>query len=105
MTENKNMMPEVDVPRLMVAISYVNILFIIPLLTQRRSKFAQFHAKQGMVLFIIELILPFIGWIPVIGWLLTVIVILTAIVAIIRSYNGESWKIPFIYQWSEKISL
>lgn len=105
MTENKNLTPEIDSSRLIVALSYVWILFIIPLLTLRKSRFAQFHAKQGLVLFIVELVLSLVMWIPVIGWLIGIVLILVCLIAIIRAYNGEWWKIPFIYQWSEKIKL
>lgn len=34
-------------------LSYIFLLFLVPLLTEKESKFAQFHAKQGMALFIV----------------------------------------------------
>ena len=33
-------------------LSYLNILFIIPLLTKPDSKFSRFHVNQGLLLFI-----------------------------------------------------
>ena len=35
-------------------LSYLGFLFLIPYFTAQKSKFARFHAKQGMVLFIFE---------------------------------------------------
>jgi uncharacterized membrane protein len=105
MAEDKKQELEIDSSRLIVALSYVWILFLIPLLLKRQSKFAQFHAKQGMVLFIIELILSFIMWIPVFGWLIWVATIVISIIGIIKAYSGEWWKIPFIYSLSEKIKI
>ncbi len=38
-------------------LSYIAFLFIVPLLIAPKSKFARFHANQGLVLFIVDLIL------------------------------------------------
>lgn len=35
--------------------SYIGIFFLIPLLGAKESRFAQFHAKQGLALFIAEI--------------------------------------------------
>ncbi len=87
------------------ALSYVWILFLIPMLAKRRSKFCQFHAKQGLVLFIVEIIASFIFWIPLIGQLLVLLLIIISIIGIVKTLNGEWWKVPFIYDWSKKINL
>jgi len=42
-------------------LSYLGILFLIPLLTAKHSKFAQFHAKQGFTLFLADLVLGMLG--------------------------------------------
>ena len=59
---------DIQANKTVAALSYLWILFLVPLLLKRDSKFAQFHAKQGLVLFIIE----FLVWIPFIGWLLMI---------------------------------
>ena len=38
------------------AISYLWILCFVPLFLKKKSKFAQHHAKQGLVLFIAEIL-------------------------------------------------
>ena len=46
-----------DNDKLMGVLAYLGILVLIPLLAAKDSKFAQFHAKQGLTLFIGEVIL------------------------------------------------
>lgn len=38
-------------------LSYIGILFIIPLFAAKESRFAKFHANQGLVVFLAQLIL------------------------------------------------
>lgn len=54
---------DIEANKTLAALSYAWILCLVPLLGRRDSKFAQFHAKQGLVLFIIEIIagLIFLG--------------------------------------------
>jgi uncharacterized membrane protein len=85
--------------------SYVYILFLIPLLAKRDSKFCQFHAKQGLVLFVIDIIASLFMWFPVIGQLLMFALAIVSVIGIIKVLNGEYWKIPYIYDWSEKIKI
>lgn len=97
--------PDVEANKVIAALSYVWILFLVPLLAKRDSKFAQFHAKQGLVLFIIELIAGLIVWFPFFGQLIMLGLIVVAVMGIIKALNGEWWKIPYIYNWSLKINL
>ena len=38
-------------------------------------------------------------------FLLMLALIVISVMGIIKTYNGEWWKIPFIYEWSKKINL
>lgn len=105
MSDKKIYDADIEKNKLIAAFSYVWILFLIPLLLKRDSKFVQFHAKQGMILFAIEVVVSFIAWIPLIGWALFAAVILVAIIGFIKAYSGEYWKGPFIYEWSQKINF
>jgi uncharacterized membrane protein len=86
-------------------LSYVHILFLIPLLAKRDSKFCQFHAKQGLVLFVVQTVIFMLAWFPVIGWMLALIASLISLIGIIKVLNGEYWKIPYLYEYSEKIKI
>ena len=87
------------------ALSYLWILFIVPLLGKRDSKFAQFHAKQGMILFGIELVAGMFAWFPVFGQLLILGLIVVAVMGVVKALNEEWWEIPYINEWSKKINF
>lgn len=78
------------------------IIFFIPLLAAKESKFAMFHANQGLVLFlaaivinIVGSILPFIGWFIILpfGW---IAVLVLAIMGIVNASKGEMKPLPLI---------
>ncbi|MEK7558188.1 MAG: DUF4870 domain-containing protein [Patescibacteria group bacterium] len=89
----------------MAALSYVWILCLVPLLGNRDSKFAQFHAKQGLVLFIVEIIAGILIFIPLFGQLFMLALLVISVMGVVKAQNGEWWKIPYIYDWSKKINL
>ena len=96
---------EVEKNKAIAALSYVWILFLVPLLGKRDSKFAQFHAKQGLVLFIVEIVASLFLWFPFFGQLLMLVLVVISIIGIVKTLNGEWWKIPYLYDWSKKINL
>ena len=96
---------DIEENKVIAALSYAWILFLVPLLGKRKSKFAQFHAKQGLVVFILELIGSLLIWFPVFGQLLMLAFVVISVIGIIKALNGEWWKIPYIYTWSKKINL
>ncbi len=106
-TESKNSSKEKDVEnnKAIAALSYVWILCLIPLLGKRDSEFAQFHAKQGLVLFIIEIVVSLFAWFPIFGQLLMLALLVVAVMGIIKALNGEWWEVPLVYEWSKKIKL
>ena len=90
---------DIEKHKAVACLSYVFILFLVPLLTQKESPFAQFHAKQGMIVCIAWIVMSFILMvIPVIGWMLiplmNILFIGISIVAIIKTFSGEAWEIP-----------
>ena len=42
--------------KILAAIGYLGILFLVPYLTNPKSEFAVFHANQGLLLFIIGIV-------------------------------------------------
>lgn len=83
------------------ALSYIWILCLIPLLNNKKSKFAQFHAKQGLILFGLSI---FSG-VPVFGQILFLLILIASVIGFIKASNGEWWKVPVIYEWSKKIKI
>ena len=77
------------------------ILFIIPLLAAKDSKFAMYHANQGLVLFISAVaaqifahMIPFIGW--MIAPMLSLGVLVLMVVGIVSASKGEMKPLPLI---------
>jgi len=100
-TTNKALDPDIEKNKEVAALSYLWILFLIPLLGKKRSKFCQFHAKQGLILFL----LSFISWFPLVGWLIGLAIIVVSVIGLIKALGGEWWKAPYIYDLSKKINL
>jgi len=74
-------------------LSYIGVLFLIPLLVAKNDEFAVFHAKQGMTLFIAEIITWVIALIPFIGWIIApiawIVWIVFSILGIVNVLKGE----------------
>lgn len=87
------------------ALSYVWALCLIPLLFKRKSKLAQFHAKQGLLLFAIELLFWWFFGIPIIGWALGLLVILLAILGVVNALSGNFWEMPFLGRYAKKLKF
>ena len=96
---------DIEKNKTVAALSYAWILFLVPLLSKRHSKFAQFHAKQGLVLFVIKLAAGLFMWFPFFGQLLMLALVVVSVMGIIKTLNGEWWKMPYIYDWSKKFNL
>lgn len=101
---------------IMCVLSYLGILCLIPLLTKKDDDFIQFHAKQGLALFIawIALIIAgvILGLMPFIGFLISMALSLVhigmtilSIFAIIKAVNGEKWQIPVVSNIAAKLNF
>ena len=102
MEEIKHFDPkDVEDNKVLACLSYVGILFLIPLLARKDSKFCQEHARQGMVMFIAGLLIA----IPFIGWIWGLVVIVVDIISIINTLQGKFWKIPGAYDLSKKFNF
>lgn len=105
MHENK----EIKDVKIFAVIAYLGILCIIPLILKKENKFALFHGKQGLVLFIIEVaaflfgIIPFIG--PVIGRLVFFLCGLASLYGIIQALRGKYSRIPVVSDFADKITI
>jgi len=89
--------------------SYLGILFLIPLLAAKDDDFAQYHAKQGLTLFVVVVIGMFVGAVPIIGWLLAPFISLAAIIlgiiGIINVFKGKKKQLPLIGQYADQFDI
>lgn len=90
-------------------LSYIGILFLVPLLARKDDTFTQFHAKQGLALFICEVATSFIAWIPVIGWIVGLVGwimwLVLSITGIMNVVKGKQIPLPVIGKLGEKFKF
>ena len=90
-------------------LSYLWILCLVPLILKKDNKFALFHAKQGLILFIGELVVGFVGVIPILGWMIlffgTALFGLLSLIGIVQVLMGNFWKMPVVGDIAEKINF
>ena len=95
----------------MLVLSYLGILALIPLLTEKNDREVQWHAKHGLVLLVAYLVLMvgvtiasfvigFVGMLQIPLWLGYLVVI---ILGITNALNGKRFVIPGVSEFAEKL--
>jgi len=85
--------------------------FVLVLLLKKDNKFAMYHAKQSLVLFIFAVIIAVVGSIvPVLGWFIilpvgNVLVLVLAIIGIINALTGKQKPLWLIGKYADKLSF
>lgn len=107
MSENTNLEvdpSDVEKNKVMAILAY--IIFFIPLLAAKESKFAMYHANQGLILFLAAVIINVVGAvIPIVGWLVVIplgnlAVLVWAILGIIKAAGGKVAPLPLIGKYN-----
>lgn len=85
---------------LMGVLSYLGILVVIPLMMAKDDAFVKFHAKQGLVLALIGVLVWFVGMNMWSLWsllqLVNLGVIILSIIGIINVVNHKEAEIPLV---------
>lgn len=108
--EAKSAKKEIEKGKVLAALSYLWIVGLIVLLTEKKNKFVIFHAKQGTGLFIIELVLNILWAIPFIWFLsglwvaISIALTLVAVYGIVTALQGNQVKIPVINDVGESVN-
>lgn len=91
----------------MAVIAY--ILFFVPLLTgdAKKDAFVKYHVKQGLVLFllavlirVVGLMIPFYLWLTI-SWILNLGALALLILGIINAVNGKQEPLPVIGKFAD----
>ncbi len=105
----KTIDPVIKEGKYFAAIGYISILCFIPLFLKRENKFAQFHGRQAMILFVLELAAAMLMIIPVVGEvvfrLACLIFSIFSLAGLIKVLMNEYWEMPIIYPISSKITF
>jgi uncharacterized membrane protein len=99
-----------------LVLSYLGILCLIPLLAKKDDAEVQWHAKNGLALFIAELIwvairialifvnVPGLGCgMATIGCIIWIGFLVLSIMGIIKAVNGQRFRIPVLTDMAEKM--
>ena len=93
--------------KVMAVFAYLSWLVLIPIFGAKGSKFARFHANQGLALAIAEIIcwvvlgilvkLPAIGWIfGLVEGVFSLVCLVFTIIGIVNAANGRAKELPIV---------
>lgn len=90
---------DVETNKIIAMLAY--LIFFLPLIAAKDSKFAMYHANQGLLLFLAGIAVSILGMIPFIGGFLifplgSLAVFVLAVLGIIGAYKGEMKPLPVI---------
>ncbi|MBF0153411.1 MAG: hypothetical protein HQL64_06710 [Magnetococcales bacterium] len=99
--------PDGVVSHVMAALSYLGILALIPTLLARRDPFALYHARQGIVIWILEVLAVYSLVLPVIGRFFfqfaSVLCFVLSVFGLVAVFFGKTWRIPGIGAVAERL--
>ena len=98
----------IDEGKAAAILGYIPFMCFVPLIKMKDNPFALRHGKQGLVLFIIEIIaviflLPKIS--DLVWGMVLVLCLASAVAGIIFTLQGQDWKIPFIGDLADKLKI
>ncbi len=102
----------------MIVLSYLWILALVPLLTEKEDKEVQWHAKHGIVLMVAEIVF----WIAftilaniiavvtlglgslfgLMGPVLALVFLIVHVVCIMKGVNGQRFIVPYVSEYANK---
>jgi len=94
--------------RMAAILSYIPFLCFIPLLNMRENKEASFHARQGVILFLIELVAALFlvdGISDFVFKGVLIVAIAFSVAGIYFALRGKSYKLPIIGDLADKTKL
>jgi uncharacterized membrane protein len=101
----------------MLVLSYLGILALIPLLIKKDDREIQWHAKNGLFLFIAYFVLAIVIWalqwgagdimgvgcaLSLVGCALWIAYLVVIIMAIVKAVKGQRMRIPFVSEFADK---
>ncbi len=89
--------------------SYIGPLVLITLAFKPTDVNAKYHMKQGLALFIAEMITMAIGLFPILGWIFAAVMSwVWLVISLYGIYNvlmGRRRRLPIVGKYSDKINV
>ncbi|MBF0462267.1 MAG: hypothetical protein HQL87_12825 [Magnetococcales bacterium] len=93
--------------RVLAAMSYLGVLSLVPLVINRDDSYVQFHARQGVVLWIWEVLAIYTLLVPAVGQLFfrvsSITCLVLSVVGVVSVLLGRAWKFPLIGDWAARL--
>ena len=109
MNETQPQEQDIKEGKFFAIISYISFLCAFAFWLKKHNKFALYHAKHGLVLFVFEVVGFIISIIPILGWLIwtfgIVVISLVSIWGILQALMGNYSRIPLVSDIADKIIL
>jgi len=90
-------------------ISYISFLSVVSLLIKKNNSFVAHHARQGLVLFVGEVLVWICAWLPGIGALLQmlgwVVFFIASVWGAYQAFKGRESQMPLVYLIAQKVNL
>jgi fumarate reductase subunit D len=99
---------QTDEGRLAAVMSYIPFLCFVPLLSMRHNEEARFHARQGVILFLIEALAVLFLFDRISDFVFTTILIVAVAFSIAGIYfgmQGRNYRLPIIGDLADKTKL
>ncbi len=95
---NNNDLTGLEPDALMASLSYIGVFVLIPIVSSAtKNPFIKFHAKQGLVILVGEIVAIIAsGWVPSVGGLLFALMLIASIFGLFTSLHREKRYIPVI---------
>jgi uncharacterized membrane protein len=97
-----------DDGRLAAVMAYIPFLCFVPLMTMKDNEEARFHARQGVILFVIELIAVVFLLPGVSDFIFKVVLVVAAgfaVAGIVFALQGKNYRLPFIGDLADRTKL
>jgi uncharacterized membrane protein len=100
--------------RVIAALGYIPFLCFLPMIMRDKREFLVFHARQGLVITLLSIIMAIIGpiltiFMPLIGIAialgLNTGLALLIIIGAWKAYQGEMWELPYVGGYAKDIKL
>ena len=92
---------------LMATFSYIGLLVLVPIFSgATAAPFVKFHVKQGLVLFVGEILAVILTfWSSYAGGFLFLVLLIASIAGLVRCLQEEQWVVPGVGMLASKFDI
>lgn len=90
---------DIEANKLFAILAYLGPLVFVPIFAARNSKFAKFHANNGLVIFIVWILSNILRVIPIVKhfvWIISILIAIVDIIGLVQAIKGEAKPMPVI---------